>query len=179
MQDGRTHTACSMPAPTNSTLTASRPATGLIPVLNPKNAGSLALFSPSRDLQALFSPQRDSGCFIPETEGLLGHAAASSRDMPILAPGCGDSRDGLCAEDGLSRDVHCLLMHSSMVDNNSMCAMLDHSRHATQGEHGNTVGSLIHSNSMHAVVSANVAALRDSMPVPTPPYDKCFADSQV
>ena len=59
-------------------------------------------------------------------EGLLGQAAANSRDMPILPP---DSRDGLCTD---SRDG--LYTVGWDKETNSMHAMLEHSRQNTHLE---------------------------------------------
>jgi len=108
--------------------------------------------------------------------GLLGHAEANSRDLPILAPEGGDSRDAhtrdaLCA--GESRGI--LLVTddcSSMHAMHAMHAMLDNSRPGT-GLHGGgetgdglgLMGAVLRSDSRHSIL--------------TPMQDKCFADSQV
>jgi hypothetical protein len=145
-------------------------------------------FSPSRDSFPCFSNHCSSnskgsyhlvggsvGSCLGE-HGLLGHAAANSRDLPILAPEGADSRDGdtrdaLCA--GESRGI--LLVTddcSSMHAMHAMHAMLDNSRPGT-GLHGGgetadglgLMGGALRSDSRHSIL--------------TPMQDKCFADSQV
>lgn len=149
-----------------------------------KSAISHNLFSPSRE--SLFSPPRESqmaavkleggvcvkfvGDIIPE-EGLLGQAAANSRDMPILAAGGADSRDGLCAGE-MSRDMHCILMCD---DNNSMHAMLENSRHGTLDVHSRHACSSVQGTAeAHAVASS-----RHSILATTPIHHRSFEDSQV
>ena len=103
-----------------------------------------------------------SGGFLPEEYGLLGHAAASSRDVPILAPGS-DSRDGFCRE--VSQDVHGWLMQpTACEDHSSMHTMLEHSRPCI-------LGSAATSN-VHNGTDCSAAARYV-------PHEKCYEDSQV
>ena len=98
--------------------------------------------------------------FLPEDEGLLGHEAATSRDVPILAPGS-DSRDGLCKE--ISQDGW-LMQPTGCEDHSSMHAMLEHSRPCILGSAA--------ASGVHSAADGSAAARYV-------PHEKCYEDSQV
>jgi hypothetical protein len=151
-------------------------------------------FSPSRDSFPYFSNHCFSnskasyhlvggsvGSCLGE-HGLLGHAAANSRDLPILAPEGGDTRDALCA--GESRGI--LLVTDDCSSMHAMHAMLDNSRPGTGLHGGGDDCSSMHAmHAMHAMLDnsrpgTGLHGRSDSRhSILTPMQDKCFADSQV
>ena len=147
-----------------------------IPLISP-NRDTHSLFSHHGDTQTEMAIKAEEGAsegngFLPEEEGLLGHAATSSRDVPILPPGA-DSRDGLCRE--MSQDAHGWLMQPCAgEDQSSMHTLLEHSRPCTLGS---AAASGVHSTAQL------------TLPIISPssgsgvsryiPHEKCFEDSQV
>jgi hypothetical protein len=179
LQDGR-----SMPAPTHS---RSRESRSTAAGAEQKSSPPIPFISPSRDTLSLFSHHGDTQTersikaeecasggdgFLPEEEGLLGQAANSSRDVPILPPGA-DSRDGLCRE--MSQDAHGWLMQPCAgEDQSSMHTLLEHSRLCNLGSAG---ASGVHGTAQLTLPiispSSGSGASRCT------PHEKCFEDSQV
>ena len=96
----------------------------------------------------------DGADFLP-VEGLLGHAAANSRDVPILAPA--DTNDGFGG--GETRDASVML-----INDNSLHLTLD-SNHARSGVPNHEAGAHVHAHDVHeALTDASSCQLERLLP---------------